>query len=160
VSRSRKRRKTRKIHPIWIIAALIAASAVYVHRTELGALKVTLIIIASGVVLGAVIGYRRGRRRAVVVTAPPRKKAVAKSRKPATDPALPATKQARRNGWIPPEKSSGGALTITPECAGDECAVCPDPANCACSCEHDAAKIVARNTAHYDQTHNNDEIPY
>lgn len=159
-SRRRKRRKQRTIHPLLILGALAAAGELYAHRTELGSVKVTLILIMAGLIVGAIIGHRRGRNRAVVLTAPPRKKAAtAKPRKPAADPALPATKQAQRNGWIPP-KTSSGALVITPECAGDECALCPDPANCACSCEHDAAKIVARNAAHYDQAHNNDEPSY
>lgn len=162
MAKTRKRRKkTRKIHPIWAVLILIAASVVYSHRTELGALRVTLIIIASGVVLGAIIGYRRGRHRAVVLTAPPRKKAApAKPQKPAADPALPATKEARRKGWLPPDSPKQGMLTITPECAGDECAVCSDPKNCSCPCDHDAAKIVARNAAHYDQKHDDDIPPY
>lgn len=162
MSRSRKRRKQRTVRPLLILAALIAAGELYAHRTELGALKVTLILIAAGLVVGAVFGHRRGRRRAeAALAAAPRRKAAAKPRKPVADPVLPATKQARRNGWIPPQNSSGGALVITPECAGDECTFCPDPAGCACSCEHDAAKIVARNAARYDQKHaDSDNPPY
>jgi hypothetical protein len=147
----RRRRRNREVHPVWIALFLIVASVIW--SKHLPAWELISGAILAGIMLGLIIGYRHGRKRRAVVTRSPR---TAAEPKPAKPPKLPTTKQAQRNGWLPPEKPQ--LIGISPECADDQCAICPGE-GCACSCDHDAKKIVARNAAQYDLDADGNEIP-
>jgi len=65
--------------------------------------------------------------------------------------------RARKLGWLP--SRSPKLLSITAECAGGECLICPAPGQCEHDCGHDPQAIMDRNAEQYDLQHANGDTP-
>ena len=64
--------------------------------------------------------------------------------------------RARKLGWLAPKTK---LITVTAECAGGECLICPAPGQCECECDHDPQSIMDRNAEQYDLQHTNGDTP-
>lgn len=157
---TRRRRRARKHGTATLVLATVAA-AVASYRSSL--VLAAVLAAVAGILITATIILRHHpavrqvmepprpapatvRARAKALPASPADKARSGGRRH----AVPGPAKARDFGdWLPPK--SPRLLSVTPECAGDEHAICADPEACECTCNHEPAVIVAANQARHDQ---------
>ena len=182
--RTRRRRRARK-HGTATLVLTVAAAALAAYRAGL-VLAVALTAVSCILVVAGVIARRHAHLLQVpaqpVTRTAPRPRAAPQLRaapEPAPQPApqpepqgrhaLPDGRQvisdaaqkardarARKLGWLAPKPK---LLSITAECAGGECLICPAPGQCECECDHDPQAIMDRNAEQYDLQHANGDIP-
>jgi hypothetical protein len=156
MSSPKRRRRTRKHGTATLCIATVGA-AIAAYRAPLvlaagiaalaGILVTAAIILRHHPVVRQVLSPPRSAPATVAARAIP-PAAPDKARPGGRRHARPAATRASTGDLFPPK--SPRLLSVTPECAGGECAICPAPDECE-HCSHDAAEIVAANQAAHDE---------
>jgi hypothetical protein len=133
---TRRGRRRRPARPLAAAAAVLAIVIVIVHPAVLA---------WAAIVAAAVLGWRY---RHMFRRPPGHRAAPARPRAPAVRSGRDDAR-ARRNGWAPPARGQLVTVRVSPECAGDACAMCPG-GDCGCVCGHNPRVIGAMNTARAD----------
>ena len=116
-----RRRNTRQhhVHPGWLIVVVVIAALIGYRHTSVAE------AIGAGLLAGAVLGYRWGRRRATVITTAPRQKAAPAPRKP---PRVKYHPVSADNLLDQMENWSSACLDgRCGDCSGENCTHCTHP---------------------------------
>jgi hypothetical protein len=157
----RRRRRRAREYGTGTLVLVAAVSVLAAYRDRL---VLAVVIAALGGALAAAglyVAHLRTR------TAAARRKARPKTARPKTRPEpqhkapkraprdyrFPVPGRAEASGWLPPRDPV--MVSVTAECARDECLMCPAPGACGHDCSHDPVVIVARNRQRYDTAHAN-----
>ena len=137
-----------------VLVAAVSVLAAYRDRLVLavviaalsGALATAGLYIAHRQAATAVARRRARPKKAARPKTRPEPQHKAPKRRPDYRPSRPGRSEA--GGWLPPRDPV--MVSVTAECARDECLMCPAPGACGHDCGHDPDVIMTRNRQRYD----------